>query len=90
MQARRHKGQRPGEVAGILGVGTMTAWPAATGMSLGEGTGQEVVGDGKAAQEVELALAEARGLGAFGFAVHLVAIMLQTKRKSKTLFGVRK
>jgi hypothetical protein len=41
---------------------------------------------GEAAQEFELALAKARGLGAFGFAVHIVAIMLQKKRKIKHLF----
>ena len=45
--------------------------PAAAGMGLGERAGQEVVRDGEAAQEVELALAKARGLGAFRFADHL-------------------
>jgi hypothetical protein len=48
--------------------------------------GKKVVRDGNAAQEVELALAKACGLRAFRIAVHIVAMMLQTKRKSKPLF----
>jgi hypothetical protein len=48
-------------------------------MGLGEGAREQIVRYGEAAQEFELALAKARGLGAFGFAVHIVAIMLQGK-----------
>ena len=52
-------------------------------MGLGERPGQKIVWDGKAAQEFELALAKARGLGAFRFAVYNVAIMLQEESQNK-------
>jgi hypothetical protein len=69
--ASGHKGQRPSDVAGILGIGAMASGSATAGVGLGERTREQVVGDREMAQELELALAEARGLGTFGFDIHL-------------------
>jgi hypothetical protein len=90
------KGQGPTGMAGVLGVGAMAGGFATSGGGLGERARQQVFGEGEAAQEFKLALAEAGGLGAFGSGEgreggsHLEAIMLQEKQNRKDLFGTRK
>ena len=69
--AAGHKGQRPSHVTGVVGVGAMTGRSATAAMGLGERAGQKVRRDREAAQEIELALADSRGLGALWIAVHL-------------------
>ena len=69
--AGRHKGQRPSDVAGVLRIGAMAGGPATAGMGWGEGAGQQVVRDGEAAQELELALAKACRVEVLGVALYL-------------------
>ena len=66
-----HESQRPGHMARVLRLGAMTCRPATASVCLGKRTGQQVVGDGEAAQDCEFALAKACGSGAFRFAFHM-------------------
>jgi len=64
-------------VAGVLGIGTVTARLSTAGVGFGQGAWEKVLREGETAQYLKLALAEAGGIGALGVAIHLAAIMLQ-------------
>ena len=50
----------------LLVGGTVASGLTTTAVGEGERTGQQVGGDGEAAEKLELALAESRGLGPLG------------------------
>ena len=77
-------------MAGVLGIGTMTAGLSTAGMGLGQGAWEQVLGEGEPAQHVKFALAEAGGIGPFGVAIHLAVIMLQELPRNKRNLRARK
>jgi hypothetical protein len=62
---------------------TMATGIATTGVTSRQSAGQQVSRDGEATEECKFALAEARGLVAARFVIHIVAIMLQVSRKKQ-------
>jgi hypothetical protein len=86
--AAGHERQGPGRMA--LPLGTVTGRFATPSGTEGQGTRQQILGEGKTPQESELPLPPTRGKGAFGVAGHLEAIMLQEQQKNKRMFRMRK
>ncbi|HUJ81051.1 MAG TPA: hypothetical protein VLW83_04165 [Candidatus Acidoferrales bacterium] len=86
--AVRHKGESPSLMAWALGA--VTRGLPATGTADGEGTREHIGGHGDAAEQIELALPPAGGLGAFGVSNHLVVIILQELLKIKHKCWMRK
>jgi hypothetical protein len=73
-----------------LSLGAMAAAMTAAGAAEGEGAREEVRRQRKALQEFKLALPKTCGLRAARIVVHIVAIMLQGKRKGKGFLQMRK
>ena len=65
-------------------VRAVTGGFAALGVAFGEGAGQQILRQSKAAEQLELPLSPAGRLGTFGISVHLVVIMLQDNWKYKS------
>lgn len=77
--AFHREGQRPGLVAVVPGA--VAARVAAACVTAREGAGQKIGRYGKAAEELELSLTQARGLGSARLAIHIVATMLLRKAR---------
>jgi hypothetical protein len=71
-------------------LGAMAAGMTAAGGAEGEGAREEVRRQRKALQEFKLALPKTCGLRAARFVFHIVAIILQEKRKDKGFLRMRK
>ena len=84
-----HEGERPNGVPLLVG-GTVASGPTATAVGERERTGQQVGGNGEAAKEIELALAESSGLRAFRSNFYMSVIIHTAKATSKGLSGMRK
>src|SRR5208283_83677 len=84
-----HKGERPNGVSLLVG-GTVASGPTATAVGERKRAGQQVGGNGEAAQEIELALAESGGLGAFRGHFYMRVRIHTEKAKSSLFSGMRK
>jgi hypothetical protein len=73
-------------MARVFGTGAMAGGFAAAQEAEGERAGQQIVGDAEAAEEFELALAEAGGLRTFRGTVHLMVTIPLEIQKRKRLF----
>jgi hypothetical protein len=86
-----HKGEGPSLMA--LALGAVTRGLPATSAADGQGTGEQIGGHGDAAEQIELALSPACGLGALGalgIGGHLVVIILQENDEIKQKCWTRK
>jgi hypothetical protein len=79
-----HEGERPNRVS-LLIRGTVAGRLTTTAVSEGKRTGQQVRGDGEAAEEFELALAESGGGRAFGCDLHM-SVMIHTANVESSPF----
>ena len=77
-------------MAGVVGVSTVAGGLTATDVADRQGSRQQIVGNGKAAEKVKFALAEASGLGASGITAHLMVMIPLERQKYKQMFGMRK
>ena len=77
-------------MAGVLGIGTVTAGLSTAGVGLGQGAWEKVLREGEPAQHLKFALAETGGIGPFGVAIHLAVIMLQELPRNKRNLRARK
>jgi len=68
-----HEGERPDGMATVLGA--VAGGLATAQVGTRERAGEEIGGDGKAAEQRELALPQAGGLGAEGSLSHLFVIL---------------
>jgi hypothetical protein len=86
LHALHHKGERPSAMPGVFRVGAVAGRFAAAQVTYGKRARQQIRGDRKAVEKFEFALAEASGLGAFGFGVQLpVYIPEETKADPVTI-----
>jgi hypothetical protein len=84
-----HESERPDRVP-LLVLGAMTRGLATAAVSERKATGQQVRGNGKTAEEFELALAETSGLRTFRCDFHM-HVIIHAANGSQVLFsGVRK
>jgi hypothetical protein len=84
-----HEGERPHGVS-LLFAGTVASGLTTTAVGERKRTGQQVSGDGKAAEKLELALAKPGGLRTFGGDLHM-SVIIHTEYDPSSLFsGMRK
>ena len=77
-------------MAGIPFGGTMASGAAAAAVSLSEASREQFIRQLELANDFELALAQERSFGAFGFDLHLYASMHADFEKSKHNLRIRK
>jgi hypothetical protein len=87
--ASGHEGERPNGVA-LLVPSAMAGGLTTAAVCERKRTREQIGGDGEAAEEFELALAESSGLGAFGGDLYMSVITHTEQTKSNDYLGMRK